>query len=381
MDDEHLVLAGGGHTHALLLLRWALDPQLKPRGLITLVSLHTSTFYSGMIPGLMSGEYSLDDCLIDLYHLANKAKISFVRSEIKGVSLSENYLLLADRSPIYFDRLSLDIGSGIDTSNLKIEDTPKEHIMSVKPFSRVVSWLRKIDDNIQESSNPLTIIGSGLSAIEIAFALRKRWPNKKIQLQANSNRIITKLRHSLAQIDIEIVASSKNIKGQSLLCTGSKGFNWIKESGFPVDSSGRILTSDTLQVVSHSQIFAVGDCGVIFNSFRPPSGVWAVKAAKILSQNLQLCNRSLDPLSWKPQKRALQLVGGLEKSGEFTGWAFWGDFIIGPSPLLWSLKRFIDRKFISMFDIKLDMNSSHGQNNDLMECRGCAAKLKINNTF
>jgi len=36
MLTDHLVLAGGGHTHALVLLRWAMDPKLKPVGMITL---------------------------------------------------------------------------------------------------------------------------------------------------------------------------------------------------------------------------------------------------------------------------------------------------------------------------------------------------------
>jgi len=38
MFSDHLVLAGGGHTHALVLLRWAMNPKLKPAGMITLVN-------------------------------------------------------------------------------------------------------------------------------------------------------------------------------------------------------------------------------------------------------------------------------------------------------------------------------------------------------
>ena len=61
MADNHLVLAGGGHTHALILLRWCKNPHLRPNGMITLISRTSATIYSGMFPGLISGVYKYDD--------------------------------------------------------------------------------------------------------------------------------------------------------------------------------------------------------------------------------------------------------------------------------------------------------------------------------
>ncbi len=52
-----LVLAGGGHSHALLLRRWAMHPHKRPPGLITLVSRSSTALYSGMVPGLIAGLY------------------------------------------------------------------------------------------------------------------------------------------------------------------------------------------------------------------------------------------------------------------------------------------------------------------------------------
>ena len=61
MSDEHLVLAGGGHTHSLILRRWCMHPHLNPQGLITLISQESTTIYSGMVPGLIAGYYNLDE--------------------------------------------------------------------------------------------------------------------------------------------------------------------------------------------------------------------------------------------------------------------------------------------------------------------------------
>jgi len=57
---NHLVLAGGGHTHALVLHRWAMSPHLKPKGMVTLVNRHSKNIYSGMFPGVISKKYKFD---------------------------------------------------------------------------------------------------------------------------------------------------------------------------------------------------------------------------------------------------------------------------------------------------------------------------------
>ena len=82
-----LVLAGGGHSHALLLRRWAMRPEQRPKGLITLVSRCSTTLYSGMVPGLIAGLYSRDQVAIDLRRLAEEAGAAFVQAEIQGLDL------------------------------------------------------------------------------------------------------------------------------------------------------------------------------------------------------------------------------------------------------------------------------------------------------
>ena len=66
MVREHLVLAGGGHSHALVLRMWAMHPARRPQALITLVSRSSTALYSGMVPGLVAGLYSREQAAIDL---------------------------------------------------------------------------------------------------------------------------------------------------------------------------------------------------------------------------------------------------------------------------------------------------------------------------
>ena len=65
-----LLLAGGGHSHALLLRQWAMDPARRPAGtLISLVNRTSTALYSGMVPGLVAGLYPRPECAIDLRRL------------------------------------------------------------------------------------------------------------------------------------------------------------------------------------------------------------------------------------------------------------------------------------------------------------------------
>ena len=73
--EGRLVLAGGGHSHALVLRMWAMagdQTDRRPSAQITLVSRHSTALYSGMVPGLVAGALlaftlSLDDFVITFF--------------------------------------------------------------------------------------------------------------------------------------------------------------------------------------------------------------------------------------------------------------------------------------------------------------------------
>ena len=105
-----LVLAGGGHSHALLVLRWNMRPRLRPPATaVLLVNRASTALYSGMLPGLVAGLYSRDDCAIDLRALCRRAGVGFIQAEITGVDPLQRLLQLQGRPALRFDCLSLEI--------------------------------------------------------------------------------------------------------------------------------------------------------------------------------------------------------------------------------------------------------------------------------
>ncbi|MBW3041359.1 selenide, water dikinase SelD [Prochlorococcus marinus] len=377
MLSDHIVLAGGGHTHALVLLRWAMNPKLKPAGMITLVNQSSTTIYSGMFPGVIAGKYKIDEILIDLRDLASKARVSFVMAQIEGIDLKKKKLLLVGRPEIEYSSLSLNIGTKTNLNSKPLITSDKNLAVPIKPFSESLKFIKDQDIYKDDSSaKPFEIVGAGFAGIEIAFSLRKRWPRRPIQLKVKSGRkLSSNILKAIEDLNIEIIQNNLSTSYPALICTGNESFEWIKDSGLPIDQFGRVLTKNTLQVINYPELFAVGDCGVIKDDFRPSSGVWAVRCAIPLAKNLEAMNIGSKFGKWKPQKNAIQLLDINSSKKDSKAFLAWGGFIIGPYSFLSRLKDLIDRNFISKFHFSNDLTSEMFSKREMIECRGCAAKL------
>lgn len=367
---QQLLLAGGGHTHALLLLRWLMGGD-RPPGAITLVNRASTSLYSGMLPGLVAGLYLREACSIDLRRLCSAVGVTLVIAEITGLDLEGRQLLLDGRPPLQWDWLSLDLGS--TTRSLA------GCALGVKPLEPFLGWLERRG----ESGEPLRIRGGGAAAVELALALRGRHRNQPIELLLRGKALHLQPPRARRLAERLLQRSGVTVRRQvagdrpaDLACTGSRAPAWLAEAGLPCDGDGRVTTRASLQVEGQARIFAVGDCGVLATAPRPASGVWAVRAAPTLAANLARCLAAAEPpgrlRSWRPQRRALQLLADHSRGGEPVAIALWGPLALGPSRLLWSWKNRIDRQFMARFQQAGARAMAGGES---MACRGCAAKL------
>jgi selenide,water dikinase len=368
---HHLLLAGGGHTHALVLRRWLMQPHRRPlASRISLVSRHSSLCYSGLVPAVLAGFQDPSSCRLDLRRLCALANVAFVQAEIVGLDPAARLLQLEGRPCLAFDRLSLDLGAFTPAAAGEI---------AVKPLEPFLAWCEEA-----VPSEP-RLRGGGASAVEVALALRARGARPQLLLRGSSLHLASAAANRLAERLLQEAAIPlRRQVGEDqpadVACTGGRAPRWLAAAGLPVDpASGRVLTDPSLEVLEHPGLFAAGDCGLIARHPRPPSGVWAVRAAPLLAINLR---RSLDgrPLvRWRPQRWALQLLGDGGLRGRPGALAFWGPFAIGPSPWLWRWKQHLDQRFMAEFAALRPMSAARGGSAvataDGMACRGCAAKL------
>ena len=354
-----LLLAGGGHSHALLLRRWSMRPEQRPKGLITLINRSSTALYSGMVPGLIAGQYSRDAVAIDLRQLCDRAGVALVIAEITGLDTNRCQLLLKDRPPLHYRRLSLNVGA---------ESRPSDHPgIPIKPLEPA---LQALADQDASDGASVRVIGGGPAGQEVVLALRRRWPRRPLELVSQSLSGDPAGLARMKRAGIAVLAQPSATTMATLLCTGSQAPTWLRHAGLPVDGHGRIQTSATLEVCGHRDLFASGDCGVIRADPRPPSGVWAVRSATTLARNLLAADqgRALQP--WRPQRQALQLMGD-PTTEPAQAWGRWGPLSLPTSRTLWWIKQRIDQAFMAGFRPSPSMRETMAA----MACRGCAAKL------
>jgi selenide,water dikinase len=215
------------------------------------------------------------------------------------------------------------------------------------------------------------LIGSGAAAIELAFALRQRGFQLELFLKESCRYFWSRFESALDRAGVNLKIDVKPGPADlRLLCTGSRGPEWFKQTGLGLDPNGRLLTNANLQVQGQPLLFASGDCAVINQQPRPASGVWAVRAAPILAANLRRVVQGKALRNWQPQNQALQLIG--DSNGHVYGQ--WGGVGWGPSRWSWQLKQRLDQTFMAKLQPSaLAMAAGHPQ--ITMACSGCAAKL------
>ncbi|HCF27195.1 MAG TPA: selenide, water dikinase SelD [Cyanobacteria bacterium UBA11049] len=422
---KDLVLIGGGHSHAIVLRMLGMKP--LPGVRITLITEASDTPYSGMLPGHIAGFYTHDECHIDLRSLASFASAQIYIDRVTGLDLTNKKVLCANRPPVAFDLLSIDIGS--TPAKISVPGAT-EYTIPAKPVVQLLThWYQLVEQVKQNPQKPicLGIVGGGAGGVELTLSMQShlqqilkaaQQPRENLEihlfhrgafLMPNYNSWV---RHRFKEIlnqrgvhlhlqetvgEIRSHFTSLLIKCESGLkvecdrifwVTQASAPEWIQASGLATDADGFIQVDDRLQSISHREIFAAGDIATMVNHPPPKAGVFAVRQGKPLFSNLRssLLGKPLQP--YQPQKQYLSLIG----TGDEKAIAAWGAFGFGSSHQLWRWKDFIDRKFMARFKNLPNMTRrqgdketrGHGENliqnpkskiQNQMRCAGCGSKV------
>jgi pyridine nucleotide-disulfide oxidoreductase family protein len=350
-DAFDLLLLGAGHAHLGVLRLWAGGQ--RPAGRIALVSDGPHAWYSGMLPGLLAGRYRPEQCRVPLQGLCAAADVLLMTARLVALEPSARRVSQADGRCVSAAWLSLGVGS----QPLAPEATGSEMtLLPVKPFAAFLEgW-----DQWRQAPQPLAILGGGAAGVELALALGRQVPALTLlsagQLLAGHPASLRRraLRH-LAEAGVAVREGTAvdAVQGDALLAgdqvawrgrrvilaTGAAPLPWLRKSGLACDERGFIRIGDTLQSLSHPQLFANGDCASLART--PRNGVYAVRQAPVLAANLAaaLQHRPLQP--FVPQRHALALLAD-GRGGALMSWA--GVTCEGALAGWW--KDRLDRRFI-----------------------------------
>lgn len=370
--SRDLVLVGGGHAHALVLRMWGMNP--LPGARLTLIDPTPMAPYTGMLPGLVAGHYRRDALEIDLVRLARFAGARLLMGAVTGIDATAGRLHVAGHGDIAYDVASIDIGihSGMpDLPGFAAHGTPAKPL---GPFA--VGWdgfVARVAAG--EAAPQAAVIGGGIAGIELAMAMA-HWLRQSVrdagavevtlieraaQIAPDTPATRPRLLRALDEMSVRVLTDTQVTKvtadGVSLSggpcvpagfiagAAGARAHPWIAETGLPVTDAGFLRVGPDLRITGTETLFAAGDCAHLDHAPRPKAGVFAVRAAPVLRDNLRAALSGGRLRAFRPQRRYLKLISLGTKSAlaERGGLTF-------AAPLLWRWKDRIDRGFMAQFN-------------------------------
>ncbi|NIZ14829.1 selenide, water dikinase SelD [Phaeobacter sp. HF9A] len=357
-----LVLVGGGHAHALVLRKWGMSPLAGVR--LTLINPGPSAPYSGMLPGFVAGHYARAALDIDLVQLARFAGARLVLGAAGGLDPIRKRISVPGRPDICYDIASIDIGV---TSAMPDLPGFLDHAVPAKPLDGFASAWEAFCR--QDGPARIACIGGGIAGVELilamAHALRQQGRlaaatlmDSDAALSALAPQSQPRLRAALDRYGVTLLeqahvthleAGAIHLEGGRVIhsdftlgAAGARAYGWLESTGLR-QHEGALVVSPELQT-SDPDVFAVGDCAHMAHAPRPKAGVFAVRQAPVLCDNLKAALLGGNMRRYQPQEDYLKLVSMGRKSAlaERNGRSFSG-------PLLWRWKDHIDRKFMAQF--------------------------------
>lgn len=367
--SKRVLLLGGGHAHVHVLQ--ALAAQRLAGAEVALVTPFARQLYSGMVPGMVAGHYSVEECAIALKPLAAAAGVHWIEGSAVALDASARCVRLGDGRALPYDVLSLDTGGVMDRDRIP---GAREFGLFVRPIEHFVHLLDGLWDLAAKRVLDVVVIGSGAAGVELALALAHRLGNP-LNLRARvalvtgggeplagyAPSVMGHARAALARHRVTVfrepcraleatavvLASGARLSCDApLLTTGAEAPRWLQGSGLELDERGFVATGPTLQSRSHAEVLAVGDVATRMDRVLARSGVYAVRAGLALEQNLRSLLGGVPLLPHQPPARTLNLISTGSRSAILS----WGDWS-AQGRWAWWLKNRIDRRFINRYRV------------------------------
>jgi NADH dehydrogenase FAD-containing subunit len=269
-----------------------------------------------------------------------------VRAGVTAITPGERTLVLGTGEQLVYDVLSLDVGSEVPSDRVR---GAAEYAVLPKPIERLHELRARLEAGFAERRVVrVSVVGGGPTGSELAaavLALARRSGGRLALtlvggaacllprlpaaagawLAANLRRRGAEVRLGARAVTVE-PATVRLDDGTSLdsdvtiLATGLRPPALLAEAGLPCDADGAMIVDRSLRCPTYPEIFGAGDCVAFAARALPRVGVYAVRQAPVLLQNLVAALGGAPLADFEPQRRYLLVLN----LGDGTGLAVRG---------------------------------------------------------
>ncbi len=362
---REIVLVGLGHAH----LHVASRADEFHRAGLRLTLIDDGTFwYSSIGSGLLGGRYERVDDVIEARAFAARFGVRFVEGRAVSIDRQHRQVVLEDCERVSYDLVSLNVGS----RTVPPFPVTGKAVACPKPIAGLLELRATLQADFEagRSVRWLTIGGnhSGceltLNALAFARSMEARF---EATLVTGSGSLVASeprgarntMRRALEGYGCKVRTGTRVVGidngvaeledgntmafDRAMVATGLQAAPLVGACGLDNDTQG-LLVNDRLHAPADDRVFAAGDCVRIEGYNLPKVGVFGVRAAPVLADNL--ISRAAGGLlrAYKPQR----IWFAAQNLGDGTGLASWG-------PIWWRgrsalrLKDWNDRRFMKLY--------------------------------
>jgi len=350
---KKLVLLGGGYG-GLTIAHQLLDKELPPDTVIIMIDRLPFQGLKTEYYALASGTLSEKDIRVP-YPVHPDLVMHY--GEVSGVDLERKQVLLQGQDPISYDWLVIGLGC-VDKYHGILG--AEGHTCSLQSLSSTRKTYQRIND--VKPYGQISIVGGGLSGVEIAAELRESRPDLNIRILDRGTSILSAFPEKLQEFvrewffehQVEMLSHvSLSQVEEGALYDGGKEIRtdvtvWtagiqpspvVQALKVEKDAMGRVHLDEYYRIPGHPDVFVVGDCASL--PFSP-----SAQAAQGQAKQIALIIRAM----WKgetPRLGMIKLKGVLGSLGKKTGFGLMGErtVVLGKVPralksgVLWKSKR------------------------------------------
>lgn len=341
---RNLVILGGGYGGAAI-VNELLEDRLPLDVSITLIDRMPFQGLKTEYYALAAGTVSDKDLRV---HFPSDPRLKLVFGEVSDVDMENQLVVIEEQDPISYDWLVIGLGC---TDKYHGIEGAQQFSTSIQTFSAARKTYALLNDI--KPYGQVTIVGGGLSGVEVASELRESRPDLNIRILDRGPKVLSAfpgklqdfvadwfLEHhvemrghvSLTRLEQGILYDSNNEKpiytDVTVWTAGIQPVELVQRMQLPKDNQGRLVINEYHQLPDYNNVFIVGDCASLPFS---PSGQAAGAQGKQIAEVLRAV--------WEnktPRLGRIKLKGVLGSLGKKSGFG-----IMGSTPILGRVPRMV----------------------------------------